>query len=120
MGLRAAFYCIWTLNSSPSPINSLTICHLNAQSLWKHIDEIRFHFQSEFYDIIAVSETWLSSDIFDTQVSLVNYTLVRFDRFRHGGGVAIFLKKCLEYTNVQTSSLQHLLNAVKLLAIQIK
>ena len=41
--------------------------------------------------ILCISETWLDNEISDSEVSIGNYDLVRLDRNRHGGGVAIYI-----------------------------
>jgi len=38
--------------------NGLKIVHLNAQSLLKKIDELRFLFTKSNVDVMCVSETW--------------------------------------------------------------
>ena len=43
--------------SSNIPLNVIEIAHFNANSLLGHIDLIKAHLDSHFYDIIAVSET---------------------------------------------------------------
>lgn len=40
--------------------------------------------------IIALTETWLDPSIKECEVHLPSYTLLRHDRDRHGGGVAIY------------------------------
>ena len=48
--------------------------------------------------MVAVTETWLSPDIFDSEVthSFPGYSLLRCDRVgRQGGGVALYIKEDL-------------------------
>ena len=45
-------------------------------------------------------ETWLSPDILASEVAISNYSLVRLDRHRHGGGVAIYIHNCFQYNIV--------------------
>ena len=45
---------------------------------------------SECYDAVVVTETWLNSDIQDSELYIQGYTLLRNDRNRHGG-VCIYL-----------------------------
>ena len=42
---------------------------------------------SHDYDIIAITETWLSNNIFDNEILPINYTIYRNDRGSRGGGV---------------------------------
>ena len=44
-------------------------------------------------DVVCLVETWLCSDILDTEISIPNYSIVRLDRNRHGGGVAYDIQK---------------------------
>lgn len=48
-------------------------------------------------DIIVITETWLHSDIHDSEVFPNSYYLVRFDRDSRGGGVAIAIKEGLSF-----------------------
>ncbi len=41
-------------------------------------------------DIMCVTETWLSGEVFPTPI---NYSMYRCDRKTRGGGVAAFVKK---------------------------
>ena len=44
------------------------------------------------FDIFVVSETWLSSDMFDNEIMPPGYCVYRNDRSSRGGGVAIYVK----------------------------
>ena len=46
-------------------------------------------------DIICIVETWLSPDISDSEVSLPHNLCFRYDRDRHGGSVAVYVKSSL-------------------------
>ena len=37
-------------------------------------------------------ETWLCDGISDCEVSITDYFITRFDRNRHGGGIAFYIK----------------------------
>ena len=47
-------------------------------------------------DIICVSETWLCPEVLSSELFIPRYSLFRLDRSRHGGGVAIYAKSCLQ------------------------
>lgn len=81
------------------------ICHFNAQSLKSHIDEIRYFFSQHNFDIIAVSESWLSAGVLDAQVCLQGYRLIRHDRKtgKRGGGVAVYFKESLVVRVIECS-----------------
>ena len=42
-------------------------------------------------DIVCLVETWLSADVLDNEVAIPHYSLIRLDRNRHCGGVAIYV-----------------------------
>ena len=83
-----------SLSSSYSNlINSgLSVVHLNVQSLRPKLDIIEIELQS--YDILIFSETWLSPDVSNDNLSITNFNPpFRCDRVgRPGGGVAIYVR----------------------------
>ena len=42
-------------------------------------------------------ETWLGSDVLDNEVLIPNYSIVRFDKNRQGGGVAMYIHDSVAY-----------------------
>ena len=72
--------------------DGLKVCHLNAQSIVKKIDELRNLFENSGVDVVCISETWLSKHILDGIYSVRGYRLLRVDREGHGGGVAIYVR----------------------------
>lgn len=75
---------------------SSKFCHVNAQSVFAHLDEFREFFINSQFQLIAVSETWFKPSMSDDLVSLDGYDLLRHDRLgRSGGGVAIYFRKHL-------------------------
>ena len=79
------------LNLNSSSTRSLKILSLNVRSLLPKFDEFCLVCASLSPDIICVSETWLSQDIPDNEIALINYQLFRKDRNRHGGGVLLYI-----------------------------
>ena len=47
---------------------------------------------AEESDIVFVSETWLSSDVLNSEILPEDYFIVRNDRDTHGGGVLLAIK----------------------------
>ena len=43
-------------------------------------------------DIFGVTETWLSEEILDGKMYVPGYSLLRLDRNRHGGGIALYVR----------------------------
>ena len=50
---------------------------------------------SHDYDIIAITETWLSDNVFDNEILPTNYTIYRKDRKFRGGGVMLAVKNTI-------------------------
>jgi len=74
--------------------NKFKCLYLNARSLVNKIMELELLVRSENIDIIGITETWLNSNILDSEMSIEGYTLVRKDRGgnRRGGGVAFYIR----------------------------
>ena len=60
--------------------------------------------------VIALSETWLDDSVFDSEVSLPSYRLLRHDRDRRGGGVAIYVSDSISIHSVSRCSSSELLS----------
>ena len=43
-------------------------------------------------DIVCVTESWLDGDITDTEIAIQDYSAIRLDWNRHGGGVLIYVR----------------------------
>ena len=43
-------------------------------------------------DIVCIVETWLSDDILDSEICFPGFHVYCFDRNRHGGGVALYIR----------------------------
>ncbi len=67
---------------------------MNVQSVIPCLDEL---LQTNKYQVITLSETWLDDSVHDTEVSIPGYVVERKDRNRHGGGVAVYIKDDLKY-----------------------
>ena len=92
-------------NPGPSRTDTrsdLCIIHLNARSIKNKVDLIEA--EANQFDIITVSETWLSQIDMNTSIQLTNFhPSIRRDRPNDPhGGVAIII--CKEYSLLQTAS----------------
>ena len=56
-------------------------------------------------DIVCIVESWLCSDICDSEISLVDYSIVRLDRSRHGGGIILYIKNNLNFDIISHGAL---------------
>ena len=81
----------------------LHFLHLNITRLPPKMDQLRYIAKSSNAAVIGFSETKLGNTIYDSEVGIDVYNLVRSDRNRNGGGVACYvrnnicfnIKKCL-------------------------
>ena len=87
------------LTSSLPKLKGFKIAFVNIVSLPKYLDELRLRMQSQNLDILALSETRLDNTFTDSAVSIEGYTLLRRDRCRSGGGVAMYIHNVIEYKN---------------------
>ena len=80
-----------------SNIGSLTVITGNVRSLRNKFDELQNLITSTQPDVIALTESWLTLDIEDSEVKLNGYTLFRSDRSscRSGGGVVLYCHSSL-------------------------
>ena len=81
---------------------------LNINSLIKLIDELKTIIQKTPLDLLAINETRLDDSICDSLVSIPGYDVIRNDRNRLGGGVAIFIKETIVYKLRQDLFFQNL------------
>ena len=64
------------------------------------VDLLRLEqFDNVAIDVLTLSETWLDSNIQDSEICLPGFTLVRRDRegSKSGGGVAIYVRDGLPF-----------------------
>ena len=81
-------------------IPSFSVLSFNARSLFPKMDNLRAVCASGCYDFITVTETWLSADVLDRELYLPGYTIIRRDRNRHGGGVAIYVSTSFSFRSL--------------------
>ena len=95
--------------------NGLNIAQLNVNSILKHIDEIKSLVQHNNMHLLALNETKVDESIFDDEINIANYSLLRKDRTRQGGGVAIYIHKSLHYEKLSHESM----NELEVIAIKV-
>ena len=78
-------------------LKGFKIAFVNIVSLPKCLDELHLRMQSQTLDVLALSETRLDNTFTDSAVSIEGYTLLRRDRCRSGGGVAMYIHNVIEY-----------------------
>ena len=74
----------------PQRSGGVRIAHLNCHSLLPHKEEILTLMCDGFFDMLALTETWLDDTISDCEIFPAGsgVSLMQSDRNRHGGGVA--------------------------------
>lgn len=87
---------------------SLSLAHINVRSLTNNFLGFKEFILQEDYDIVGLSETWLSEMISSDVVQVNNYNFIRKDRASRGGGVGLYLKSYLKYEILQASSSKEL------------
>ena len=81
--------------------NSLRILSFNARSLLPRIDLLRALCTNEPYDLLIVTETWLSLNILNSEITISGFDIGRKDRNQHGGGVAIYIHNTIPYSRLE-------------------
>ncbi|CAG9113625.1 unnamed protein product [Plutella xylostella] len=100
-GLCLGDILIKEFSSLPKNFNA---CHINAQSIPKHYNELLNTFSSGIVHAVLVSESWLKPTLSSHAYCLPGYVLVRNDRVgRAGGGVAIYLKSDIPFSVIAQS-----------------
>ena len=96
--------------SLPIKVPNLSIC--NMRSLAPKIDELDAVVSINHADIICITETWLSSAIFDNVIALPNFNLFRNDRLSSiGGGVCAYINSniyCRHLTEFESPTIESL------------
>ena len=96
----------------------LNCAHLNVVSLIKNFDEIKSILCNNNIHIFALNECRLDDSIRDSELKVEHYKLIRKDRNRQGGGIAIYIHESLSYKLLSNPSFNKL-EAI-LLLIDIK
>ncbi len=85
--------CINLLKSK----RDLKIAHLNIWSLRRKVDQLRILLNDNPFDIVGLSETYLTAKTDDSELHVDGYTLYRKDRGSRGGGVALYVSNELPH-----------------------
>ena len=98
----------------------MSIIHHNVNELYSKLDEIRLYLNSHYpVSVYSCSETFLSSNILDHQISIEGYTIIRRDRiFKEGGGLIVYMKNDIEC--IRRNDLEHDIAEAIWLEIKLK
>ena len=88
--------------ASVSKAKGFKIMFLNIYTLLKHLDELRILVDQEMPHVIRINETKIDSSISDTDIQIEGYRVVRRDRNKWGGGVALFIHESISNANLIT------------------
>ena len=88
--------------------NGFNCAHLNVVSLLKNFDEIKSLLCNNNIHIFALNESRLDSTVHDFEITVDNYKLIRKDRNRQGGGVAIYIHESLKFKQVTHPTIDNL------------
>ncbi len=83
--------------------NSINICIFNAQSFNNKCFSIYQYIKENEIDIMCLNETFLHKDINNVNL-LNNFSMLRQDREKRGGGVAIIIHKRLKHRILKSKS----------------
>ena len=73
------------------------IIQLNCRSLVKYIDQLRLLFLDKNIHVLSFNETRLDPGVSDDEVAIPGYSILRCDRCRDGGGVALYVRDSITY-----------------------
>ena len=82
-------------------MKGLKIANLNVSSLMKHIDKIRILLTETPFDILSINESKIDWSISDSESCVQNYTVLRHDRNRQGGGIPYLVRQDLVSANLE-------------------
>ena len=92
-----------------APVSSVKTYYDNLQFLYYYskedcfkIDDFKANCLLYKPDIVCIVETWLGSDVLDSEICIPDYELTRLDRDRHGDGVIIYVADHLPFTVISS------------------
>ena len=85
----------------------LHFLHINVNSLLPKIEKIRLIAKKSKVTVIGI-ETILDGTIFEAEIYIEGYSIVRCDRYRKGGGVACYIKHgiCFRTKNILSKKIE--------------
>ena len=64
------------------------------------LDEFKMILDECNFDIMGVCEPFIDSNVADNEISIDGYSIVKKDRNRHGGGVLLYVKDGIDYSEI--------------------
>lgn len=91
-------------SSARHAAKEITFCNINSCSILKKREFLEALHLGVAPDFVALTETWLTSDVQDSEITPPNYVVVRKDRStRGGGGVVLLIRKEISYVTLLMS-----------------
>jgi len=90
------------INTNSTSNHKLSIFYTNPRSIINKLQQFQSLVYSKSYDIIALTETWLTDSVFDNEILPTNYIIFRKDRSSRGGGILLAINNRISCT--RTSS----------------
>ena len=82
-------HCHFATNSDRDKV--FKILYFNARSILPKLDELKIITENSNPDVVCITETWLSQEISDSEMSIPGYR----DKNRQGGGVLVYTRESL-------------------------
>ena len=81
--------------------NNFNVGHINARSLNKNIVELKEVIKNTNFDVISISETWLTRNTPKDRFQIEGFNIIRNDRKnKRGGGVCLYVKEQYVYKKI--------------------
>lgn len=75
---------------------------LNVHRLYNKHDSARELLYKSSLHVLAITESWLTQDVSESEIYIDGYTVVRKDRVStrklQGGGIILYIKNSINYT----------------------
>ena len=78
----------------------LKIGCLHIRGLLSKLDEFKLILDECNFDLMGVCETFIDSNVADNEISIAGYSIVKTDRNRHGGGVLLYVRHGIDYSEI--------------------
>jgi len=87
-------------SATDNKVSKLRLLLWNARSLNKQINAFQSYIYSENFDIIAITETWLSNHTYTNEILPSGYAVTRKDRDGKGGCVMLAIKHTINISQL--------------------
>ena len=88
------------LSKELAQTKGLKIGCLNTRGLPSKTDKLKMILDECKFDIMGVCETFIDSNVADNEISLDGYSIVKKNRNIRGGGVLLYVKDGIDYSEI--------------------